>query len=118
MSGKISWFEVMGQDQAALQAFYGKLFGWTFAVQQTPMGPYGIAPSDQTGVPGGVGQAPAGPGWATFYVSVDDLDQAVAQATALGGRVLMPATALPEVRIAVVADPEGHPVGLSQPRGG
>jgi len=111
----IEWFEVLGQDQAALQAFYNKLFGWKFVANETPAGPYGITDCDQSGIPGGVGQAPQGPGWTTFYVRVDNLEAYLERATANGGTVLVPPTSLPDTRIAVFADPEGHPIGLSQP---
>lgn len=116
MTAKITWFEVLGRDAAALRAFYADLFGWTLKIQETPMGPYGVSDAAETGIPGGVGPAPRGSGWTTVYVDVDDLDAALARARAGGGTVLMPPTDLPEVRIAVIADPEGHPVGLSQSR--
>jgi len=117
MSGKIgniTWFEVLGSDAEALRSFYSDVLGWTFAMQDTPMGPYGVVSCEQGGVPGGVGAAPMGAGWTTFYVGVADVDAAVEKAVAAGGRVLLPPTDLPETRIAVVADPEGHPVGLSR----
>jgi hypothetical protein len=59
-----------------------------------------------------VGAAPVAPGWTTFYVGVPDVAKALAAATELGAKVLLPVTALPDVTFAVFADPEGHPVGL------
>lgn len=111
--GNVIWFEVMGSDSPALQKFYGSLFGWSFAdAPGTPS--YGLVQADG-GIPGGVGQAPQGPGWATFYVQVDDLEQTLEAAEAQGARRLMPPTKLPDgATISVVADPEGHPVGLVQ----
>ena len=111
----IEWFEVLGQDQAALQKFYADTFGWTFERIETPVGPYGITDCDQAGIPGGVGTAAQGPGWTTFYVRVDNLEAYLEKATANGGKVLVPPMSLPDTRIAVFADPEGHPIGLSQP---
>jgi predicted enzyme related to lactoylglutathione lyase len=48
----------------------------------------------------------------TFYSPVADLDVAIARARALGSRVLVPPTRHGDTVIAVVSDPEGHPVGL------
>lgn len=113
-NGQVSWFEVMGQDAAALRGFYGKLFGWTFDTNLPGMD-YGVVQGGEGALPGGVGGA-GGASWTTFYVQVDDVDAAIGQAIEGGGKVLMPARDLPTTRIAVVADPEGHPVGLSCPR--
>jgi uncharacterized protein len=110
--GQVSWFEVMGRDLDALSAFYGELFGWS--LQRLPDMPYATSGCDQSGLPGGVGQAPEGSGWTTFYVKVEDVAAAIRRAEQGGGRVLMPPHTLPDgVTIAVIADPEGHPVGLS-----
>lgn len=113
-NGNITWVEVLGQDTAALQAFYSKLVGWTFD-NSLPMD-YGMVDAAQSGIPGGVGKAEKGPGWTTFYVQVNDLDQALVQAQEMGGKILMPIMDLPQARVAVIADPEGHPFGLSQPK--
>lgn len=111
-NGRVSWFEVVGRDGDALRAFYGELFGWKLVPHEGS--DYHVTPDGWDGVPGGVGTVPQGQGWATFYVKVDDVEAAVARAVGRGGRVLMPRTDLPHgTTIAVVADPEGHPVGLS-----
>ena len=114
MANPVVWFEVVGADAKALQAFYGDLFGWQFDTDN-PVG-FGMVAAQGEGIPGGVGPAQQGPGWTTFYVQVDDVEAAVAKATSAGGTVLMPPTQLPTTRIAVIADPEGHPVGLATPQ--
>ena len=113
MNGSIHWFEVVGTDAEALRGFYKGLFGWDFNV--VPEMNYGLAaPKDS--IPGGVGPSPVpGAGWTTFYVVVEKLEDSIAQAEAAGGRVLVAPMSLPDGRIAVIADPEGHPVGLSEP---
>lgn len=112
-NGQLAWFEVMGQDQEKLAGVYSSVFGWNLESRQTPMGLYGFSKCEETGVPGGIGTAPQGPGWAIFYVQVDSVEETVAQVTALGGSVLVPPTQLPDTKIAVIADPEGHTVGIS-----
>jgi hypothetical protein len=118
MSGTISWFEVRGRDAAKLRAFYQDLFDWTFQIDEGA-GDYGVVGPEQSKVPGGVGQAGPeemnGAGWSTFYVDVPSVEGSIEQALANGGKLLLPATTLPDTTIAVIADPEGHPVGLSGP---
>lgn len=110
-NGEVCWFEVLGQDTTRLRAFYGEVVGWK--LRPIPEMDYAITPEDWTGVPGAVGQAPAGPGWSTFYVRVDDVQRAIDRAVALGGRVLMPPMVIRGgTTVAVVGDPEEHPVGL------
>ena len=110
MSNPVVWFEVMGQDADKLRSFYGDLLGWKFQLQEPQN--YGVVEAGDNGIGGGVGQAPQGPGWTTFYTKVEDLDAAVLRATDLGSSLLMPITDLPDLRIAVVTDPEGRAVGL------
>ena len=50
--------------------------------------------------------------WMTFYSQVPDLNAALARARGLGSRVLLPPVRQGDTTIAVVSDPEGHPVGL------
>ncbi len=57
-------------------------------------------------------QGPVPPNWLT-YVVVDRIEPAAEKATKLGGRVLMPAMAIPSIgRIAVIADDQGAAIGL------
>ena len=51
----------------------------------------------------------------TFYVAVPDIDKALEKATRLGGRVLMPKMSPGKgATIALLADPEGHVIGLTE----
>ena len=116
MPTPVVWFEVMGQDGDKLRSFYGDLLGWEFNTAN-PMN-YGVVEAAKGGIGGGVGQAGAGhPGWITFYAQVDDLEAALEKAKGLGSQVLMPITRLDDTTVAVVSDPEGHPLGLCTPNG-
>lgn len=106
-------FEVMGQDADTLRRFYGDLLGWQF--ERGPAARYGAIrrDGDAPGIPGSIGQTgPGHPNWMVFYTEVPDIDAAVARARALGSRVLMPPVRMKDATLAVVSDPEGHPVGL------
>ena len=50
----------------------------------------------------------------TFFVGVDDLTTAIADTTRLGGRVVQEPVTVPGVAFALIADPQGHVVGLAQ----
>jgi len=116
MANPVIWFEVLGEDADKLRGFYGELFGWTFKNAPNPEMDYGMIGAADRGIGGGVGKGPAGPGWVTFYAEVPDIHASVAAAQKLGGEVLMPVTEMPDITIAVVTDPEGHPVGLAKAR--
>ena len=111
---RVIHFEILGKDQEALQRFYGDLFGWHINTDNP--GGYGMTSPDETGVVVGVGTSRDGSaGLVTDYVRVDDIDATLARATELGGSVIMPKFSPgPDATLAMVADPEGHIVGLTE----
>jgi predicted enzyme related to lactoylglutathione lyase len=114
VANKIVHAEVVGKDGPALQKFYGELFDWK---QNTDLpGGYAMTDSAESGIVLGTGPAPDGStGWVTFYVTVPDIDASLARAESLGGRTVMPKfSPAPDTTLAMVADPEGHVIGLSQ----
>ena len=114
MAYPITWFEILGQDTAKLRGFYGELFGWKAEPTPDPSFDYAQISPAEAGIGGGIGKAQpaAAAGWVTVYVRVPDLKIAITHAERLGGKLLRPITNLPELSFAVIADPEGHPVGL------
>ncbi|MFL5681101.1 MAG: VOC family protein [Chloroflexota bacterium] len=114
MADRIIHAEVVGKDSAKLQKFFSELFDWKLDTNNP--GGYGMTAGSETGLVAGIGSTPDGSaGHVTFYVSVPDIDKALATATKLGGRVVMPKMSPGGgATIALVADPEGHVVGLSQ----
>jgi predicted enzyme related to lactoylglutathione lyase len=111
---KVIHFEVVGRDGAALQRFYSDLFEWKLDTNNP--GGYGMSSPDQTGVAVGVGATPDGSaGHVTGYVAVADIDATLAKATELGGRVIAPKFSPgPNATLALLADPEGHVIGLTE----
>ena len=109
MANSVVHFEVVGKDLAKLQSFYTDLFGWK--TQEIPNMNYAMVEKED----GGIGTTPdGGPGHVTFYVSTDDPQAVLDRAEQLGGRTIMPVTELPQVTIALFADPEGHVIGLAK----
>ena len=116
MTHPVMWFEVLGTNGGKLRQFYGDLFGWTFDV--LPQVNYGVVKTGAArGIMGGVGQTfPGTRSWVTFYTETPDVTTSLAKAEALGGKVIMPRTALPGVTVGVFEDPEGHVLGLVEAR--
>jgi uncharacterized protein len=114
MADRVIHFEVVGPDGPALQGFYRELFGWTFNTNNP--GGYGMVSSDDAGIWVGVGASQdGGPGHVTGYISVPDIDKALATVTRLGGSVVAPKFS-PDgtAHLALFADPQGHVIGLSE----
>lgn len=114
MGNPVTFFEVVGRDVEALQSFYRDVFDW----QMQPFNPIAgytvVRPDPEGGISGGVGPAyDSGPGHATFYVEVRNLEEALGKVESLGGRKVMGPVDVPEgPSFALFTDPEGHLVGL------
>jgi predicted enzyme related to lactoylglutathione lyase len=116
-ANKVIWYEVLGNDGTKLKSFFSELFGWSFKDAKAPGMNYGMTDPEATGIGGGIGAAPGGASWTTFYVGVENVEHALEKAKRLGAKVLLPVTRLPDATVAVFADPEGHPVGLVEQPG-
>ena len=110
-------FEIGCRDRAKTSDFYSKLFGW----QVTNNGP--LAADIQTlssqGIQGHItalGHEPEH--YVTFYVGVDDVQAALAQAIALGGKKVVGPVKFPSGTFAWFTDPEGNMIGLLQQKAG
>ena len=119
--GKFIWADLFTADPAAAQAFYTGLFGWEASTieRNTPSGahPYIILTNGGEPVAGIALRSSRMPGpvqgrW-VGYVSVPDVAQTLATATAAGARVLFPAKELPRRGTqAILVDPEGAEIGV------
>ena len=114
MGNPVAFFEVVSTQHEQAQRFYGDLFGWTVTADADGYGlvDTGAGPD---AVGGGIGpsQTPGDTG-VKVYVQVPDLQAALDRAEELGGKALVPPTDLPAGygRFAILADPDGNPVGL------
>jgi len=116
--GRFVWHDLLTKDLGAAKRFYGGLFGWRFEDTKRGERPYVLARSGSTLVAGMVdvsANATTGPQWLS-YMSVADVDRSVAQVRTDGGKVLVEAANFPNARAAVIADPQGAPLGLAQVR--
>lgn len=117
--GRFIWHDLMSKQPGADRAFLEALVG--YQVVERDMGDMGLYPmlmAGEAGVGGivGMGQEEPHPSHWVGYLVVSDLDAALATVEANGGKVLVPAFAIPEVgRTAVVADPKGAVFSPLQP---
>ncbi len=113
-SPNVIHFEIVGKDQGALQRYWSDLFGWKLDTSNP--GGYGMTNHEDTGIVVGIGGTPdRSAGHVTGYVKVDDIDTTLARAVELGGAVVMPKFSPGAgATLALVADPEGHVVGLTE----
>src|ERR1051325_1043109 len=106
--------EIRSSDPDATRSFFGELCGWTYPTE----GAYPGYTFVDTGVPDALYTAISplqGDGdLVTFFIAVDDMAGAIARATELGGRVVQDPVSVPGVSFALIADPLGHVVGLTQ----
>ena len=117
--GKFAWAELVTTDPDAVVNFYTKTFGWT--ARKADHGPEGYTLLFNAGRPvGGVAyrkadpgsKAPGGARWVGF-ISVTDINQAVAAVTAASGHTLVaPHQVAGRGWQAVVTDAEGSVFGL------
>ena len=121
MGQPVVHFEVVGKDGDKLKKHYSELFGWE--IDSNNEMSYGMvsregnqAP-DGLGIGGGIDAGPEGyEGHVTFYVAVDDIEEALQKAESLGGtRVMGPERIMDMLDLGQFKDPEGHLIGLVQP---
>ena len=111
------WRSLMTTDPTSDVAFYHTLFGFTSFAFPSPSGQQHLLLQSENYARASANTPPTSnptihPHWLD-YVRVDNAAQMVARATQLGGRVLVqPHSDRHGGMIAVVADPQGAPVGL------
>jgi len=121
LPGKVIWSDLVTDDVEAARRFYGDLLGWEFEDTTLSMGrKYVIARSGPMIVAGLVPVAQREGGaeisrWLP-YLSVADVDAAVATATAGGATVAVGARDVALGRVAAIIDPEGAVIGLARSR--
>lgn len=112
MGSPVVHFEVRSNDPDAARKFYGELFGWTFPAGALPGYTY-VDTGVPGAIPGGIGPTQGGSPMVTFFVGVENVEEALNTAVRLGGSVVQPATGVPGVTFGLFADPAGHIVGVA-----
>jgi uncharacterized protein len=111
LGGRLSNFEIYGDEPEALAGFYRELLGWR--IERAAGVDYWRIAVDVESAPlasGGIARRPpfAQAGWMNF-VEVDSLDTTLKAVERLGGAILKQKTAVPRTAWhAVIADPAGN----------
>lgn len=113
--GAPTWMDLMSADPEKAQAFYAKLFGWTYDISGPEFGNYAMAKLRGLYVAGMGGQPPGvemPSTWNTYFES-SNLDADIAKAIKLGAHPVMPAMEIGDNgKLAMMADPTGAVFGL------
>ena len=111
----VAWFEIGAPDVEAAKAFYGPLFGWSFA----PDGDYTLITAPEAASPSGGIFNTGGriPPYAVFVVQVADVAATATRTEELGGKILVaPMTLGDGMVVAYLTDPNGSMFALFSPR--
>ena len=111
--------EIPAEDPDGVSRFYGELFGW----QMYGLPAMGYVRFEPASGPGGGFMGVGGPlqhrvGELLVYVESDDIDGDLGRAEALGGKILVPRTGIPNTgAFGIFEDPAGNRLGLFQRTG-
>ena len=111
----VAWFEIGTPGVDAAKAFYGQLFGWSFA----PDGAYTLVTAPGAAGPsGGIFNTGGNlPPYAVFVVQVADVAATASRAEDLGGKVVVAPMDLPDgMAVAYLTDPDGSMFALFSPK--
>lgn len=111
--GSVCWTELLTSNVDAAGKFFVNTVGWkTEGMDMGPMGVYTLFSRDgtkETQVAGMMAHPMKGaPSAWLVYLGTPDVDASAKKVTELGGKVLSPATDIPNIgRFAIVQDPQG-----------
>jgi uncharacterized protein len=105
--------EIRSQDPDATRRFFADLFGWKVASEGAFPGYTFI----DTGVEGGtfvaISPRQSAEDEVLFFVAVENVEAMLARAEQLGGSIVQPAQHVPGTSFGVIADAQGHKVGVA-----
>ncbi|MDX2151725.1 MAG: VOC family protein [Bryobacteraceae bacterium] len=107
-------FELHAEDPQRAIRFYETLFGWKFESWPGPMPYWIVSTGEGPGIDGGLLLRQGGP-LTVNTISVDNIDDMIAKATAAGAEVAVPKMAVPTIGwLAYFKDTEGIIFGIMQ----
>ncbi len=105
--------EIRSQDPDQTRKFFADLFGWKVAAEGAFPGYTFI----DTGVEGGtfvaIGPRQAAEDEVLFFVGVEEVTATLKRVEDLGGTIIQPEQKVPGTSFAVLADTQGHKVGVA-----
>jgi hypothetical protein len=104
--------EIRSSDPDATRSFFGDLFGWRYTDGAFP-GYTFVDTGVESALPTAISPLQGDTDTVLFFIGVPDVKAALAQAERLGGSVVQPAQEVPGVTFGVLADPQGHKIGVA-----
>ena len=114
MSHPVVHAEIRSSDADGTRAFFGQLFGWTYPQEGAFPGYTFVDTGDPNALYTAISPLQGDVDLVTFFVGVEDIAAAMSKAVHLGGRVVQDTVSVPGVSFGLIADPQGHVVGLAQ----
>lgn len=117
MGNPVMQFQILSTAPDQTAKFYSTLFGWTVNADN-PLGYREIGTGSENGIQGGIWPAPQqAANFTQLFMAVDDVKTYVKKAEALGAKLIIPPTSLPDGgELAVMHDPQGMSFGIMKVR--
>ena len=112
MAHPVIHVEIRSADPDATRAFFGELIGWAYADGALP-GYTFVDTGVEGALPTAIGPLQGGADSVLFFVGVQDVEATLTRAEQLGGTTIQPAQTVPGVTFGVLADAQGHLVGVA-----
>lgn len=110
MANSVVKWQIITKDPEATAKFYSSVFGWKVNADNK-LGYRELRTGN--GIDGGVWPSTEGPSMVQLFIGVDDIDAAIAAASRLGAKTIVPKSTLPDGdTMAVLLDPAGITFGL------
>ena len=104
--------EIRSADPDATRAFFAELFGWTYSDGAFP-GYTFVDTGVEGAIPTAISPLQGDDDAVLFFIGVQDVEATLARAEELGGKIVQPAQQVPGVTFGVLADAQGHLVGVA-----
>lgn len=105
--------EIAGIDGGALRDFYTSVFGWRIEKRELAGSDY-YDIATEAGPTAGIRHEPKGKAELVVYFEVDDVEETVERAESEGAIIRVPPMEHGDLKFALIEDPEGNPIGLTQ----
>lgn len=127
--GTVWWVELVSADDGKAAEYYSAIMGWDVKRTSLADGTRAAQPGEPAYTLFSAGNmevagalkvdgstiAKSKPVWIVYF-RVESVEKAIDKALKLGGRLLMAPLDIPGVRMAVISDLDGTPVGVAAPR--
>ena len=105
--------EIRSQDADATREFLAELFDWKVASEGAFPGYTFMDTGASDGPAVAISPRQGADDEVLFFVAVDDVAATLTRAEQLGGKIIQPAQQVPGVSFGVLADAQGHRIGIA-----